>query len=367
MTWHRNIHQWIFNYTLKKLTFKPSISDTNDFHIIFCVADHFEPYVGQVDKQKARYRVERWVKELPNVCKYSSDSYGNQYKHTMFYPEEQYDPYILDLLKELQSSGRSEVEVHLHHDNDTEDNLRSTLLTFKEKLVNKHKLLSVNKINKNIQYGFIHGNWALDNSHPDGKWCGINNEINILEETGCYADFTLPSAPSATQTKKINSIYYAIDDPQKPKSHNSGTDARVGENGQEGLLIIQGPLGLNWKDRKLGILPKIENGEIGGTNHPSKNRFELWKKQRIKIDGRNNWIFIKLHTHGAFEPNTSVILGDPMIQFFEELQNYLSDIPNHYLHFVSAREMTNIVKAAENNEKGDPEKYRNYVLELFDN
>ena len=71
----------------------------------------------------------------------------------------------------------------------------------------------------------------------------MNNEIEILRETGCYADFTLPSAPSPTQTRKINSIYYAVDDPHRPKSHDWGID--VGSRTRavrRGLMMIQGPL-----------------------------------------------------------------------------------------------------------------------------
>ena len=50
-----------------------------------------------------------------------------------------------------------------------------------------------------LRFAFIHGNWSLDNSRPDGRWCGLNNELILLRELGCYADFTLPSAPSDTQ------------------------------------------------------------------------------------------------------------------------------------------------------------------------
>src|SRR5713101_1254028 len=111
-------------------------------------------------------------------------------------------------------------------------------------------------------FGFIHGNWSLDNSRPDGRWCGVNNELQVLRETGCYADFTLPSAPSACQTRKINSIYYATDDPQRPKSHDTGTDVRVGGKPGGDLLIVQGPLALNWNSRKFSLLPRIENSEV---------------------------------------------------------------------------------------------------------
>ena len=83
------------------------------------------------------------------------------------------------------------------------------MLAFKELLADRHGLLARRRDTGELPYGFIHGNWALDNSRPDGRCCGVNNELAILRETGCYADFTLPSAPSPAQTAKINSIYYA--------------------------------------------------------------------------------------------------------------------------------------------------------------
>ncbi|WP_197472948.1 hypothetical protein, partial [Oleiphilus sp. HI0123] len=104
-----------------------------------------------------------------------------------------------------------------------------------------------------LAYGFIHGNWTLDNCHPEGLHCGVNDELLVLKATGCYADFTLPSAPSPTQTSTVNSIYYATDDPDKPKSHDKGVDVEVGKPASGDLMIIQGPLCLNWKKRKFGF------------------------------------------------------------------------------------------------------------------
>ena len=85
--------------------------------------------------------------------------------------------------------------------------------------------------------------------------CGVNDEIEILKRTGCYADFTLPSAPDPTQTRKINSIYYAVDDPHRPKSHDSGTDLGSGTDPRDGLMIVQGPLVLDWRRPQVGDSP----------------------------------------------------------------------------------------------------------------
>src|SRR5439155_815789 len=147
-----------------------------------------------------------------------------------------------DALAGLCRAGYGEVEIHLHHDNDTAANLRRTLLNFKATLHEQHGLLGRDRRTNEVAYGFIHGNWALDNARSDGRWCGVNNELDVLRETGCYADFTLPSAPSPTQTHKINSIYYACDDPLRPLSHNTGRDVGTGAAPDKALLLIQGPL-----------------------------------------------------------------------------------------------------------------------------
>src|SRR3546814_14139032 len=105
---------------------------------------------------------------------------------------------------------------------------------------------------------------------------GLDNELTLLRELDCYADFTMPSAPSPTQTTTINSIYYATDDPVRPKSHDTATPARVGVPGRGDLLLVQGPLGLNWPDRRHGIIPPIENSDIPANYPPTPARVAGW-------------------------------------------------------------------------------------------
>src|SRR5438132_607974 len=79
---------------------------------------------------------------------------------------------------------------------------RRKLVWFRDVLAQRHGLLARDRTTGALGYGFIHGNWALCNSRPDGRWCGVNNELEILRATGCYADFTMPSAPHPTQIGK---------------------------------------------------------------------------------------------------------------------------------------------------------------------
>ncbi len=229
------------------------------------------------------------------------DSDGRPPRYTFFFPIEEYEPEYLDALAELCRSGYGEVEIHLHHHADTADNLRAALLAFKELLATRHGLLPRHRVTGEIRYGFIHGNWALNNSLPDGRCCGINNELAILRETGCYADFTLPSAPSLAQTATINSIYYADTSNHRPKAHNRGVAVGRGAPPAQPLLLIQGPLLLDWSRRKYGVLPAIENGCLQASQPPDFARLPQWLRARVQLPQRPDWFFVKLHAHGAEE------------------------------------------------------------------
>jgi hypothetical protein len=275
------------------------------------------------------------------------DSDGRPPRHTFFYALEMYDPEYLDALTDLCRAGYGEVEVHYHHDNDTAENLRATLLHVKALWAERHGLLSRDRVSGELAYGFIHGNWALDNSRPDGRCCGVNNELDILRETGCYADFTMPSVPDPTQTQKINSVYYAVDDPLRPKSHDCGIDVGTAPMPDKGLMMIQGPLVLNWRRRKWGVFPRIENGCIQAGQPPHIDRLRLWLKARVQVPRRPDWFFVKLHTHGTQESIQQLLLGEPMVRFHRALAELARQDSNFRYHYVTAREMYNLAKAAE--------------------
>lgn len=315
--------------------------------IFLCVADHYEPMWEGASAEVQRERVDRWIREYPGRFSDIEDSRGRPPPHTFFYPAEEYQSEPIERLAGLCRQGFGDVEVHLHHDNDTAENLRSTLSSFSENLFARHGLLRKDEEGQ-IRYAFIHGNWALDNSRPDGRWCGVNNELTVLRETGCYADMTMPSCPSATQTRTINSIYYAVDDPERPKSHDTGTPAAVGQTPpDDSLLLIQGPLALDWSRRKWGLLPRIENGDLHGGFPPSLSRFRLWLEAGVTVAGQPDWVFIKLHTHGAPERNANMLLGEPMHEFHKSLAEFARMHGGLQYYYVTAYEMASLVHQAE--------------------
>jgi hypothetical protein len=345
---------------------RPEPLPTGIKDVMICVCDHYEP-LHHADKAEAMKRLARWRDEYPKVNGGFRDFDGVSPRHTYFFPIEQNDPDLLAGLQEVVHATCGEVEVHLHHDGDTPrrfcERMQKGIDEFREK-----GFLSTDPTGR-LRFAFVHGDWALDNSHPLGRHCGVNNEIAFLRDLGCYADFTMPSAPDWTQTRTVNRIYYAMDC-KGPKSHDFGVEARVLSSGPRAqddggnrfgdLLMVQGPLGLNWKWRKHGILPRLENADLTGANPPTALRMDLWTKLHVHVVGQPEWVFIKLHTHGAPPPNCDVFLGDPYRRFHEHLAEQYGPDRSWRLHYVTAREMVNIIHAAEDGHRGNAGMFRDY-------
>ena len=354
----RNMHLWLGSY-LRRPRHR---TQTHPVHVMFCFVDHFEPMWGRADEATQRARVERWCRDYRALAGRHRDADGRAPQHSFFYPEEEYRAEYLDALAQLCADGYGEIEVHLHHDNDTPDNFRETIQRFNRVLHERHGALPRDPVSGELRFGFIHGNWSLDNSRPDGRWCGINNELRLLGELGCYADFTLPSAPSDTQTRTINAIYYATDDPQQPKSHDVGEAVRVGGKAVGDLMIVQGPLGLNWRERKFGVMPSVENADVRRACPPTPARVDGWVDAGIHVQGRPEWVFVKVHTHGTQERDMDTLLGAEMDAMHTYLERVYNDGERHVLHYVTAREVYNIIKAAEAGCSGNPDAWRDYAL-----
>jgi hypothetical protein len=342
----RHLDRWLVPYVLQAP--KRRLPRRGEpVHLLLCIADHYEPRRGGASTALARDRVARWLQEYPQRFGDFRDSDGRPPRHTFFYPMEKYEEEHLDALAGLCRAGYGEVEVHLHHDGDTADRLYRNLLAFKRILSERHGLLARRRDTGEVVYGFIHGDWALDNSGPCGRHCGVTNELEVLRATGCYADFTLPSAPEPAQTRKINSLYYAVGDPRRPKAHDTGVDVGTAPRPADSLLLVQGPLLLDWGRRKGGLLPRIENGCLQGNQPPGMDRLRLWLKARVQVPSRPDWFFVKVHTHGAPEDNARVLLGEPMVRFHQGLAEAARRDQAFHFHYVTAREMCNLVLAAE--------------------
>jgi hypothetical protein len=342
----RHLSRWLVPYVRQRGQ-RRMPEEADEVHVLICIADHYEPKADGASAAQGIGRVRHWVREYPQKFGRFRDSDGRSPRHTFFFPIEEYEPEYLDALAELCRAGWGEVEIHLHHADDTPEGLRQKLVSFRDLLVTRHGLLSRRRDTGAVAYAFVHGNWALCNSRPDGSWCGVNNELAILRDTGCYADMTYPSAPDPTQPPIINRIYYARDIPGRARSHEVGYSLGNGPPPHDSLMLIQGPLLLDWRNPKWGLMPRLENGCLQASQPPSIERLESWLKACVQSPRRPNWYFVKLHAHGAPEDAHATLLGEPMLRFHEALAQRARENPKFHYHYVTAREMYNLVRAAE--------------------
>jgi len=331
-------------------------------HLVFLFVDHFEP--------QAANEVRAWVERYPAVADRFADADGRPPQHTWFYDRD--DPEVLAALSGLCRRGYGEIEVHLHHAYDTAEGLRDKLER-RKRVYAEHGALITAGANPRRTFGFIHGKWSLDNSRGPAH-CGVNNEITVLREAGCYADFTFP-AWGRMQPRKVNSIYYAADDPQAPKSYDTGSDVAVGMPQSGDLMLITGPGRRSGVPASLARIPGLARaadrllGTCAVEAHlpPWPGRVERWVRAGVHVRGRPEWVFVKVHAHGAVPANFSAYFDSAAATLHECLARMCRGETGWRLHYVTAREAYNIVKAAEAGRTGDPNDYRDYVIAPYQN
>jgi len=354
----KNLHRWLGAYAVDvaRRSLRPPPSGPR--HLLFAVCDHFEPLWRGVAPSQGLARVRAWADGYPTCHGPFRDAAGRPPRHTFFYPGEQYAPEYLDPLAELARRGFGEVEVHLHHDGDTPATLRRSL----DQAVadfGRHGHVSRDAAGR-PRWAFIHGNWCLANGRRDGRWCGVDAELQVLFEAGCYADFTFPSAPDETQPGIVNRIYWPVGDLGRRRAHERGERARVGVFRRDRLLLVQGPLALARRPGRFAV--RIEASALDGADPPTPERVDTWVAQDIHVAGRPEWVFVKVHTHGAPERNAATLLGPHGRRLHEHLAARYNDGRRWILHYVTAREMYNVAAAAMEGATGDPSAHRDRLI-----
>lgn len=341
-------------------------------HLMIALADHFEPSslpgenAGFAPREVQQQRLDTWCEEYPRNFEGFRDDDGRAFTHTYFYPAEQYDRGLVEQLAQLCNSGWGEVEIHLHHGIDapaTAEVTRQQLISFRDALAGEHGCLSYEAGNPTPRYAFVHGNFALANC-ADGYACGVDNEMQILADTGCYVDMTYPTAAfHPAQIAKLNSLYECALPLDQAAPQRYGRELQAGRPMTKFPFIVQGPLMLDFDRKSRNRFGRLDNGAVTGRSPASLRRLALWKEAAIAVAGRPDWLFIKLHTHGMDPVDNENVLRAPMQQFLAALIDGAAD-RKESLHFVSAREMANILVAACEGREGNPGDYRDYRYKL---
>jgi hypothetical protein len=350
----RKLYTWLPGYVQNRST--NETARTKPVHLFFMYADHFEPGY-RLD------RMRRWELEYPKLAARHHDSTGRKVQHSWFYPGEWPIDENMRSLQRLVAGGNGEVELHYHHGNDTQE---STAKKFTAAVKYFQEFNFLTGVDGKTHFAFIHGNWSLDNSNaPDS--CGANREISLLRGLGCFADYTFPSIFHNSQPHLVNTIFQAVDD-DLPKSYDHGTPLQTGRPVDENaLVLVEGPLVLfpTLSPRKLFV--GIEDGNVHLADPINERRVDRWVSANVHVSGQPDWVFIKIHGHGASsDEDMEETLGGGLDRGLSYLERRYNDGVNYVLHYVTAREVYNLVRAAAANKTGDPLQYMDWVIPPYE-
>lgn len=352
----KQIHRWGPDFLRHMLVRRrEATASRGTRHLLFSLCDHWEPLFEGVMDPRADARVRAWMEGYPAMAKGFRDADGCSPRHSFFFPGEHYRPRWLDDLGRLCKSGYGEVELHLHHDGDTSESLRADVTRYVTEIAS-HGHLPRDEDGR-PRFAFIHGNWCLANARADGRWCGVDDEVSLLHDLGCYADYTFPAPENEAQPKRVNQIFWPVGDLAKRRAYEQAERARVGRKMSDRMLFITGPSALFVDGR-----PRIEGSALTAHDPATAARVALWGDLGICVEGRPEWVFVKMHTHGAPEREAASLLGDGGRRLHELLAAHYNDGVQWKLHYVTAREMYNVALAAMDGKEGDPNEYRDYDL-----
>ncbi|MCA9630701.1 MAG: hypothetical protein KC766_23685 [Myxococcales bacterium] len=329
-------------------------------HLLFAFCDHYEPLwagsTGKADIETGQRRVDQWHELYPRLADRYTDADGRHPQHSFFFPGEEYHPGFFDKLEDLVRRGYGEVELHLHHQDDTEASLEAKIRDAVEIYAERGHFSRA--ADGSPRYAFIHGNWALANGRPDGRQCGVDAELPLLFRTGCYADMTFPSCPDVTQPQRVNEIYWPVGDLKRKRAYENGLPAQVGHSLSDRLLMITGPLSLAYDPRRRR--PRLEYGAVTADDPANSSRIKTWVDANIHVAGRPEWVFVKVYTHGAPDRQADSLLGAGGHALHRALAQF-NDGEHWKLHYVTAREMYNVAQAAMAGRSGDAGEFRDFA------
>jgi hypothetical protein len=324
---------------------------TGPTHLFFLYTDHFEP--GEHFDL-----VERWLKEYPVLAGHHRDSGGRPVQHTWFYPAEQPIDRNMIALKAMAEGGYGEIELHLHHFHDTPESARRR---FEQGVAYFQQFGYLKGVDGRSHFAFIHGNWSLDNSLGEAL-CGNSRELRMLKDLGCFADFTFPSLWQSSQPSWVNSIYDVTDD-DRPKSYDRGIRVYMGWHPQGDLLLVQGPLVIVPTVNPAKLFFLVEDGDVHPAVPLTPQRVDAWVHANVHVMGRPDWVFLKVHGHAASSvADLEETLGPHFDNALSYLERQYNDGAHYILHYVTAREAYNLIRAAADNKTGEPRQYLNYVI-----
>ena len=153
--------------------------------------------------------------------------------------------------------GLGEIEVHLHHSRETAEKMQQETGAAQGSACALRRTASPPAKAPMSTFGFVHGKWSLDNSRGERALRRVNNELAVLRQAKCCADFTFPawgSQPRANTTASLRNGQSG----QAEVATTPAKDVHLGGRPSGDLMIFQGPGRLGGVPALAGLLALVD-------------------------------------------------------------------------------------------------------------
>ncbi len=266
------------------------------------------------------------------------------------------DPSALSILSEYCRAGLGEIECLLPCDISSLEDFREQLPRIVEVL---HTYGWARTADSQVRFAVLRNQFECVSADADYR-----SQIRTLHDLGCYVDLTFPCVGSSCQPGKVNSICLVSSGADDP--FGEACDLRAGEISSGDLLLVSGPFLIDWTDWRLKYRPFAESGRLTPAALPDRTRAQSWLRARVHVTGQPNWIFVKLIIDDVVDADAARTICGGLHEAFESLEESCSITVTSRLHFVTAREMYNIIRAAEAGRVGDAGQFRDYLIKPYE-
>jgi len=129
------------------------------------------------------------------------------------------------------------------------------------------------------------------------------------------------------------------------------------------LVLVQGPLMIVPTVNPARLFFAVVDADIHPAVPVTPQRVDAWVRANIHVAGRPDWVLIKVHGHAASSTeDLEETIGPDFDNALTYLEHHYNDGTHYVLHYLTAREAYNVIRAAADGKQGEPSQYFNWVI-----